>query len=131
MAPRKLGDSFKGFSISPHVTGDAMIPKRKFTFTQVSGKVDLYLDGKKVVSNHRGSTGNYYFRIPEDTDIKLDVAEHDSNIPIEATVGDDGLELIERKPKFVPKDVNLSKEEVAKAIADKIRADRAAVIKLE
>jgi len=108
-----------------------MIPKRKFTFTQVSGKVDLYLDGKKVVSNHRGSTGNYYFRIPEDTDIKLDVAEHDSNIPIEATVGDDGLELIERKPKFVPKDVNLSKEEVAKAIADKIRADRAAVIKLE
>jgi len=78
-----------------------MIPKRRFAFKAVNNLVDLYLEGKKVINHHRGQTGNYYFRIPEDVEIELQVAEHDPSIPIEAEITPSGLKPIERRPRFV------------------------------
>lgn len=78
-----------------------MIPKRKFEFPKTEHRVDLYLDGKKVVDNLRGELGNYYFRIPESVEVELTVAEHDKSIPIEALVTKDGLEPVRREPRMV------------------------------
>lgn len=96
-----------------------MIDKRRFAFTPTDGRVDLYLNEKKVVNNHRGETGNYYFRIPADVAVQFDVAEHDSTIPIEATVTPDGLEPVERKPRIIGTGKSDSAE-------DKLRAAQAA-----
>lgn len=80
------------------------IPKRRFAFPKTEESVDLYLDGKKVINKHRGETGNYYFRIPEDAEVDFQVADHDPNIPLEAEVTPEGLKPIERKPKFVDRE---------------------------
>lgn len=106
------------------------IPKRRFAFEPVDGYVDLYLESKKVLNRHRGSTGNYYFRIPEGVDVQFDVAEHDPQIPVEAEVTPDGLKPIERRPVFVrpTPDRDLDAEAEAKA---KEKADLEAKLKAQ
>jgi hypothetical protein len=107
------------------------IDKKRFAFPKVEYRVDLYLDGKKVVSNHRGETGNYYFRV--ECDCELTVAEHDPNIPVEYEIKDGKLSKIVRTPKFVKTESPDAKrrreaEEKAKQEAA-AKAERAAALK--
>ena len=75
--------------------------KKRYEFDKVDRDIDLYLDGLKVVSKHRGSTGNYYFNIVDDLELK--VAEHDPRMPIMATIEDGKLVKVDLKPVWISK----------------------------
>jgi hypothetical protein len=98
------------------------IPKRRYAFPEVDYAVDLYLDGKKVVNRHRGSTGNYYFRLPESCKLEFSVAEHDPQIPIDSEIIDGKLVKIVRRPKFVKTE---DPDATAKALRARLEAEMA------